>query len=62
MANDPSYFEEIARGWFTITNLSDDIKFGVLSRFAAMAGFKYEIDWKWEDGVNRPPPVLPLDI
>jgi hypothetical protein len=62
MADDPYFSEEIAGGWFAITNLDNETKFGNLSRYALVAGFKYDIDWTWDDGVKRPRPADPIEI
>lgn len=60
-ADDPAYFEQVTHGYYAITNLSDDIKFDVLARFALYADFKYERDWTWDDGLNRRPDE-PLEL
>lgn len=51
-ADDPNNYVRLGHGWFADLNLSNRQKFDILTRFAAVAGYRFREDWDWrvDDG------------
>lgn len=47
LADDPNMYSRLGRGWFVDLNLSNDQKFDILTRFSAVAEYKFREDWNW---------------
>lgn len=48
LADDPNFYTRLDKGWFADLNLSNEQKFKILCRFAAVAEYRFEKDWNWE--------------
>jgi hypothetical protein len=48
LADDPNNDRRLTNGWYVNLNLNTKENFGILCRFAAVAGFEYGSDWDWE--------------
>lgn len=48
LSDDPNNFTIIGRGWYVNLNLSNKQKLSSVSRYAAIAGLKYGVDYQWE--------------
>jgi hypothetical protein len=51
------HYIKLLGGWYANINLSEDVKLGVLRRFAEIAGFKEGTDWSWITGERRTRPA-----
>jgi|SaaInlV_120m_DNA_4_1040238.scaffolds.fasta_scaffold09174_2 hypothetical protein len=47
LAKDTNNFTRLKNGWYANLNLSNDQKFEILCRIAAVKKFKFDIDWGW---------------
>ncbi len=47
LASDANNYVKLTNGWYANLNLSNEQKFSILCKFAAVGKFKYE-EWAWE--------------
>jgi hypothetical protein len=50
LAEDRNLSEPVSGGWFANVNMDNRRKRTVLHRLAVLGGFKYGVDWTWDDG------------
>jgi hypothetical protein len=48
LAADSNNFARLSNGWVADVNLSNQQKFGLLCRVAAVAELQYDVDWTWD--------------
>jgi len=48
LGDDENNYRRLSNGWYANVNLSNDRKFDVLARFAAVAKLQWESEWYWE--------------
>lgn len=48
LADDQNNYQMLSNGWYANLNLSNDEKFDILCKFAAVGKFDFGREWKWE--------------
>lgn len=48
LADDQNNYKKLSNGWYANLNLSNDQKFDILCKFAAVGKFDFSREWKWE--------------